>query len=167
MTELPEYVLERTFDAPIDLVWSAWTDPNLLAKWYGPNIETVIHEFDFNPGGQWLNEMIWGGNSNYSKMVFQTIEPPSLLVWNHHSCTDANWNDIDNPMMPGWPRLLLTTVTFSSIGTTCRVRLSQAPVDATDAEIECFRGAMSKMDGGWGSGFTVLADMLEEMMRTS
>ena len=45
MSEVPEYVLIRKFDAPRDLVWRAWTDPALLHRWYGPNIETIIHEF--------------------------------------------------------------------------------------------------------------------------
>ena len=56
MSELPEYVLERIFDAPRELVWRAWTDPELLQHWYGPGVETIIHEFDLKPGGAWLNE---------------------------------------------------------------------------------------------------------------
>ena len=43
MSELPEYVLDRIFDAPRPLVWRAWTDPQLLARWYGPGVETIIH----------------------------------------------------------------------------------------------------------------------------
>jgi uncharacterized protein YndB with AHSA1/START domain len=37
MSEPPIYVLERTFDAPPELVWRGWTEPALLARWYGPN----------------------------------------------------------------------------------------------------------------------------------
>jgi len=36
MSELPAYRLERTFDAPRELVWKTWTDPALLPRWYGP-----------------------------------------------------------------------------------------------------------------------------------
>jgi len=46
VADLPEYVLDREFDAPRDMVWKAWTDPKLLSTWYGPNIETIIHKFD-------------------------------------------------------------------------------------------------------------------------
>ncbi|MCH8250094.1 MAG: SRPBCC domain-containing protein [Proteobacteria bacterium] len=35
MSELPEYKLERIFEAPHELVWRAWTDPELLHRWYG------------------------------------------------------------------------------------------------------------------------------------
>ena len=49
-----EYVVEREFDASREMVWRAWTDPELLARWYGPGVETIIHEFDLKPGGSWL-----------------------------------------------------------------------------------------------------------------
>ena len=75
MSELPEYVLDRVFDAPREMVWRAWTDPELLHRWYGPGAETIIHKFDLKPGGMWLNEMKWGDNSNFQKVVFQEVIP--------------------------------------------------------------------------------------------
>ena len=45
MTELPTYILERSFDAPRELVWRTWTEPELLARWYGPRVETIVHRF--------------------------------------------------------------------------------------------------------------------------
>ena len=162
MSDLPKYVLERVFDAPRELVWRAWTDPTVLHRWYGPNIETVIHEFDLTPGGCWRNEMKWGGKSDYSKMVFQDVVEPELLVW-HHSSTDSQWNVASNPMMPDWPRVLLTTVNFEDRGGQTNVRLSQVPLDATDAEIACFAQAMSGMDGGWGKGYAILDELLQEL----
>ena len=49
MSELPVYIFNRCFDAHLPKVWRAWTDPDLLAIWYGPWVETVIHEFDLRP----------------------------------------------------------------------------------------------------------------------
>ncbi len=46
MSESPEFILDRVFNAPRELVWQAWTDPELLHHWYGPGVETVIHKFD-------------------------------------------------------------------------------------------------------------------------
>ena len=60
MSEVAQYSLERIFDAPREMVWRAWTDPELLHRWYGPGVETIIHQFDLRPGGAWLNEMRWG-----------------------------------------------------------------------------------------------------------
>ena len=163
MSDLPEYVLEREFNAPREMVWKAWTDPELLARWYGPNIETVIHEFDLREGGVWHNEMIWGGSSKYQKVVFKEVSAPMKMVWHHHSSTDADWNDAPNPMMADWPRLLLTTVLFEDKGEKTSVRLSQIPVDASDAEIACFAGAMANMSHGWGGGYAILDDIFAEM----
>ena len=163
MSELPEYVLERVFNAPRELLWRAWTDPDILNRWYGPNVETIIHRFDLEPDGMWLNEMKWGDNSMYSKVVFKEVAQPERIVWHHHSCTDAEWNDATNPMMADWPRLLLTTVTFEDAGEKTNVRLSQIPHEATDAEIACFAQAMSNMDKGWGSGYEILDGILAQL----
>ncbi len=162
MPDTPEYVFNRTFDAPRAMVWRAWTEPELLARWYGPGVETIIHGFDLKPGGAWLNEMRWGDKSDRSKMVFQEIVPEEKLVW-HHSSTDADWNIVTNPMMADWPRVLLTTVTFDDHGAQTKVRLTMVPLDATEAEIACFAGAMAGMDKGWGSGAEVLDTMLAEL----
>ncbi len=162
MSDLPEYVLDRVFDAPREMVWRAWTNPELLSRWYGPGIDTIIHKFDLEPGGMWLNEMKWGEKSDLSKMVFQEVVPLEKMVW-HHSSADADWNVVSNPMMPDWPRVLLTTVTFTDDGSKTRVRLSQVPLDATDAEIACFASAMAGMDKGWGSGFKIIEEILAEL----
>ena len=36
MSDLPEFIIDREFKAPRDIVWKAWTDPALLSQWYGP-----------------------------------------------------------------------------------------------------------------------------------
>lgn len=167
MSELPEYVLDRVFDAPRELVWRAWTDPEILHRWYGPGAETTIHEFELEPGGSWLNEMAWGENSMFQKIVFQEVTQPERLVWRHHSFTDADWNDIPNPRMADWPRLLLTTVTFEERGDRTAVRLSQVPMEASEAEIACFAQAMAGMDKGWGAGYAVIDEILAELQADS
>jgi len=163
MSELPEYKLDRIFDAPRELVWRAWTDPELLHRWYGPGAETIIHKFDLKPGGMWLNEMKWGDNSHFQKVIFQEVTPPSMMVWQHYSSTDSNWNSTPNPMMEDWPHLLLTTVIFEDMGDKTNVRLSQIPLEATDAEIACFARVMSNMDKGWGSGYAIMDELFVEL----
>lgn len=162
MSELPEYVLDRIFDAPRPLVWRAWTDPQHLARWYGPGVETIIHKFDLRPGGVWLNEMKWGDKSMLSIAEFTKVEAQDCMVWNH-SAADADWKPIANPMMPDWPKTLLTTVTFEDVGEKTKVRLVWTPVDASEAEIACFAGSMSKMGGGWESGYAIIDEILAEL----
>ncbi|MBC8242468.1 MAG: SRPBCC domain-containing protein [Alphaproteobacteria bacterium] len=162
MAESPEFVMEREFDAPRELVWRAWTEPELLARWYGPNVETVVHEFDLRPGGQWLHEMKMGENSHFVRIEFQEIHPPERLVW-HESSSDADWNPVANPMMPDWPSVLSTTVTFEDAGPKTTMRFVWAPHEATDAEIATFRGAMDHLGSGWGSGFEIMDQILAEL----
>ena len=162
MSELPTYVLERVFDAPRELVWKTWTDPELLPHWYGPRVETIIHRLELKPGGLWLLEMQMGGNSNYQRVEYTEVTPPERLVW-LHSNSDADWNIISSPMMADWPRVLLTTVTFEEDGGQTTVRLTWVPHEASEAEIACFTAAMDGMDKGWGAGMELLADLLAEL----
>ncbi len=162
MSDLPTYVLERVFDAPRELVWKTWTDPELLTRWYGPRVETIVHRHDLRPGGLWLGEMKWDGNSNYQRVEFTEVDPPARLVW-LHSVSDAEWNVTANPMMPDWPRVLLTTVTFEEDGGQTKLRLTWVPHEATDAEIACFSGALAGLDKGWGAGMELLAELLAEL----
>ena len=105
MSDVPTYVLEREFDAPRELVWKTWTDPELLPRWYGPGVETIVHHLEVKPGGLWLDEMRMGGGSHYERVEYTEVTPPERLVWLHSVC-DADWNVTVNPMMPDWPRVL-------------------------------------------------------------
>jgi uncharacterized protein YndB with AHSA1/START domain len=162
MSDLPTYVLERVFNAPRELVWKTWTDPELLPRWYGPKVETIIHRLDLKPGGLWLVEMRRGGNSNYQRVEYTEVTPPERLVW-LHSSSDADWNIVPSPMMADWPRVLLTTVTFEEQGSQTKMRLTWVPHEASKAEIACFAAAMAGMDKGWGAGMELLTELLAEM----
>ena len=163
MSDLPTYVLERTFDAPVALVWRAFTEPDLLSHWYGPGVETIIHKLDVRPGGEWLNEMRWGENSNFQRAEYVVVEDRKQLVW-LQSVTDADWNIASNAQMPNWPRVLHTDVSFEEISEArTRMRLIWTPHEASDAEILCFQGALPNLDQGWGKGMELLAEMLAEL----
>ncbi len=162
MTDLPTYVLERTFNAPRNLVWKTWTDATLLPRWYGPNVESIVHRLDVTPGGLWLNEMRKGEWSHFERVEYLEVDAPSRLVW-LHSVANADWEIAPNPMMPDWPKALLTTVTFEEVGERTNLRLIWAPHNASDAEIACFAGAMAGLDKGWGSGMDVLEQLLAEL----
>lgn len=56
-----ELTITRTFDAPIDLVWKAWTDPEILQKWWGPRgVTNPVCEWDPRPGGKIYIVMLAG-----------------------------------------------------------------------------------------------------------
>ncbi len=162
MSEQAEFILDREFNAPREMVWRAWTEPQILSRWYGPNVETVIHKFDLTPGGLWLNEMKMQDRSSYSRITFDEVAPVERLVW-RDSASDEDWNPTSNPMMPDWPRTILTTVTFEDLGQKTNVRLKWTPFEASDAEIACFMGAKDHLGGGWGSGYAIIDEILEEL----
>lgn len=162
MSDLPTYVLERVFDAPRELVWKTWTDPKLLSRWYGPNVETIIHHLDVKPGGLWLNEMKMGERSSYQRSEYTEVIKPERLVC-LMSNTTADWNIAPNPMMPNWPRVLLTTVTFKEDGANTKMRLTWVPYEASKAEIACFAAAIDGMGKGWNAGMELLAELLVEL----
>ena len=157
MTET--FTIARHFTAPPALVWRAWTEAGLLAHWYGPGVETVIHALDVRAGGQWLTEMKMGPNSYFQRADFTEVAPEAALSC-LMSTTDADWNTIANPMMPDWPRVLRTDVTLAATETGTDLTLVWTPHEATEAELACFAAAKANFGGGWGKGF----DMLEEML---
>jgi uncharacterized protein YndB with AHSA1/START domain len=51
---IPQIIIEREFDAPRDLVFRAYTDPELVVQWLGPRDLTMkIEEYDVRDGGKW------------------------------------------------------------------------------------------------------------------
>lgn len=162
MTDLPTYVLDRHFAAPPALVWRCWTEPDLLARWYGPNVETVIHALDVRPGGVWLNEMRMQNGSHYQRMDFTAVEP-GVSLSGLMAGTDAEWRSASSPMMPDWPRVLLTKVTLTEVPGGTDMRLVWTPHEASAAEIDCFAKAVDGLGRGWGAGMDLLEELLAEL----
>lgn len=77
----------RIMPAPKDQVFSAWAEPDLLKKWWGPNgFSNSFHLFDFSEGGRWSFIMHGPDGRNYpNESQFVKINPPELIVLNHLS----------------------------------------------------------------------------------
>lgn len=80
-------VSTRTIAEPINKVFRAWTEPEHLKNWWGPNgFTNTIHEFDLRPGGKWKLTMHGPDKGNYeNEAEFITIEKPTLIYWERHS----------------------------------------------------------------------------------
>ncbi len=92
--------ITRVFDAPVALVWKAWTEPEHLKKWYGPDgFKLTIHQFDFKPGGKWKFIMHGPDGRDYpNSIVFDEIIRHEKIVYHHTG--------------EGEPVTFITTVTF-------------------------------------------------------
>jgi uncharacterized protein YndB with AHSA1/START domain len=78
-----EHVISRTFDAPRDLVWKAWTEPQRMAQWWGPNSFTnPVCDLDVRPGGAYRIVMRSPDGADYPlKGVYREVVPPKHLVY--------------------------------------------------------------------------------------
>ena len=74
--------IERTFNAPLQLVWEAWTNPEHIAQWWGPkgmSIEMVEH--NFSVGGHWKYIMpMPDGNQFISEGIYSEIVELAKVV---------------------------------------------------------------------------------------
>jgi uncharacterized protein YndB with AHSA1/START domain len=82
-----EIVSSRIVNAPRELVYRAWTEPDHLKKWWGPaGFTNTFNEFDFRVGGKWSFIMHGPDKGNYpNECEFIKIEEPSLIAWKRHS----------------------------------------------------------------------------------
>lgn len=80
-----EIIISRVVDAPRELVWQAWTDPQHVVHWWGPRgFSTTIKKMDFRIGGVWEHVMRGPDGVNYpNKSTFQDIVPLERIVYSH------------------------------------------------------------------------------------
>ena len=117
--EKEDLVVTRIIDAPIELVWKAWTDPEHVMKWWGPKYYTSPScKIDLREGGRYVFCMRapqnQGGQDSYTAGVFKKIVPMELLEFTQ-GMSDQDGNPIDPAqagMPPDFPKSIRTVVTF-------------------------------------------------------
>lgn len=142
-----ELTVTRIFDAPADLVFRAWTRPELMRRWWAPKsfgITFIECEMDARTGGSY--RFVFGHPDFDQPMAFfgryLEVTPPSRLVWTNEEGEDG----------------AVTTVTFHETDGRTRVVLTDlyASKDALDEAIA------SGSTGGWPEQFTALDAFLLE-----
>ncbi len=122
-TETQPLVIERLFDAPRELVFKAWTDPEMVKRWWGPNEFTApVVKLDFRVGGKWFYAMQSAGFNEgkpiWSTGFFREIVPNERLVMtDSFADEDGNIVPASHYAMEGdFPLEMLVTVTFEDAG---------------------------------------------------
>lgn len=140
-----ELVVSRVIDAPRELVFKAWTQPEHIARWWGPRGFTTIHcEMDIRVGGAYRFGMVSPrGTKHWKRGVYREIVEPERIVF-----TFA-W---ENPAPDAPHDELLTTVTFHEEDGGTRLTLRQTPF-ATAQQRDSHRG-------GWTSTLERFAEYL-------
>ena len=106
-------ITTRVYDAPRELVWTAWTDPEHLAQWWGPDgFSTTTSAYDLRPGGVWRFVMHGPDGRDYqNRITFDEIVKPERITYHHGGGDDVE------------PVQFRTTVTFEDISGKTRLTL--------------------------------------------
>lgn len=142
-----EIRITRIYDAPVRMVWDAWTDPNHAAKWWGPRGFTITtHDKDFRPGGHWKYTMHGPDGTDYpNNTVYLEVEEFKKLVYDHGGNDDQ-------------PPLFRVTVLFTEVdGKTLMEMSMMSPTPEAADEIR----KIIKVAGG-NSTWDRLAEYLEK-----
>jgi uncharacterized protein YndB with AHSA1/START domain len=113
----------RVYDAPVKVVWDAWTDPKQVAQWWGPRGFTLTtHSKDLRPGGSWTYTMHGPDGVDYpNKTKYFEVEEHAKLVYDHGGHDDR-------------PPLFRVTVLFSEIKGKTKMDMSLTLPTAEAAE---------------------------------
>ena len=152
-TEQQGLVIERIFDAPRELVWRAWTEPEHFMRWYGPQGMTLPScEIDFRVGGRHLFGMRSpDGQEYWSSGVYREIVPLERFVF-----TDSPADEHGNVVPMGdVPLETIVTVMLEDLGgggTKLTLRQGGWPDD----------GMAAGASAGWNQAFDKLAAALAD-----
>jgi uncharacterized protein YndB with AHSA1/START domain len=115
-----DLVVTRQFDAPVEQVWKAWSDPEQVMRWWGPNgFTTPLARMDFREGGSSLVCMRSpDGQDLYNTWTYRKIVPLEQIEF-ILNFADENGNRFDPTtlgMPPGIPRDVRHVITFKAVG---------------------------------------------------
>jgi uncharacterized protein YndB with AHSA1/START domain len=149
-TDQQELVITRVIDAPRSLVFKAWTQPEHIARWWGPQDFTTIYcEMDIRVGGAYRFGMRSPqGTERWKRGVYREIVEPERIVFTF------TW---ENPADDVPHHELLTTVTLDEVGAKTRLTLRQGPFTAARHR--------DSHGSGWTSTFERFAEYLASQLR--
>lgn len=157
------FVINRTFDSPIETVFKAWTEPEQLTQWLSPTGTTMkFFKADIKVGGSVFYMMSGdGGFHLYGKTNYLEIESPHRLVYTQQFC-DENEKVCRHPMAPVWPETMMTVVTFAEEGPDkTRITITWEPSGVvTREELAAFIKEKGGMTLGWTGSFDKLENYL-------
>ena len=158
------FVINRSFDAPINVMYEMWTDPKHFTNWMPPTgFEMQFLRSDVRPGGSAFYVMTGNGIKMYGRTEYLKFEKPNLISYKQQFC-DENEKISRHPMSQLWPETMLTTVQLSEEGADqTRVTITWEPIgETTQQEIETFVKAKAGMTQGWTGSFDKLEAYLGE-----
>ncbi|HLL26845.1 MAG TPA: SRPBCC domain-containing protein [Xanthobacteraceae bacterium] len=158
-----EFVITRTFNAPRELVFKAFTEPERMKEWWGPKGFTVIaSKMDLRPGGTYHYGMrAPDGKTMWGKFVYREIVRPERIVL-VNSFSDEAGGLTRHPMSPTWPLEMLSTFLFADKNGRTELTIKWLPLNADEKERATFDGARDSMKQGWSGTLDQLDAFLKK-----
>lgn len=160
-------VIERIFDAPREMVWKAWTDPEIVKKWWGPEGFTAPStKVDLRVGGKYIYAMRGPEGSEwdrimYSSGIYKEIVPnEKLVVTDYFSDSEGNKIDPKDYGMPdNTPDEMQVIVRFEDAG---KEKTKLSIIYPKPESEEQFQAMLkSGMKEGWNSSLDKFAASLK------
>lgn len=166
ITSKEQFVINRTFDVPLETMFEMWTDPKHVAQWVPPTgFKMNFIKCDIKPGGRTFYSM-WNdsGMKMYGRAEYLEIVRPNRVVYTQQFC-DENEKISRHPIAPTWPETMLTTVSLTAEeAERTRVTITWEPYGtATAEEIATFVKGKAGMTQGWSGSFDKLEDYLSAL----
>jgi uncharacterized protein YndB with AHSA1/START domain len=140
--------ITRVFDASRDLVWQAWSDPKMLAQWFGPRgFTSSVPQWELRVGGA-LRIVMHGpdGNDYPMKGVFTEVKAPERLVF-----TNIALDGDGNHLLEGE-----TTVSLSESGGKTTMALTSHAIGRVPMAPQMLAG----MEAGWTQSIDKMQELL-------
>lgn len=158
-------IITREFNAPMQLVFDAWTQPEHLKNWMFP-MEGFTCEYasaDIRTGGSSLHKMkAPNGFEMWLLTKYEEVTPQNRLAFLQYMSNEAG-EIVPNPQMPNWPKHMLATIELSEKDGKTLLTLTWEPVEPSEAEVATFTAALESAGNGWSSGVEQLAKYLEQL----
>lgn len=141
----------RVFAAPLQQVWEAWTNSDILDQWWAPRpYKAETKSMDFKPGGRWLYCMLGPeGDRQWCRVDFKTVEPKKSITAAVMFCDEAGNENTEFPTMH-WRKVF----SENANGTTVNVEITFDKAEDMEMIIQM----------GFEEGFTAGLNNLDEIL---
>ena len=145
-----ELVINHLFDAPIGVVFEAWTDPEILKRWYAPDGCSITYKsIEVKEGGRfhyYIHDPIHGG-SWIMGTYLEILKPEKLVFSMRFTNENGDMTDALTAVMSAqWPDEILTTVTFESLGNQTIATIHETVSEEKARKTGAYRGWIMMFD---------------------
>lgn len=165
MTTRDPFRISHVANAPIGVVWNAWTNERELAQWWGPaGLHMKICKADVRPGGKFHYLMTHEPDSSQQFEMWGAFDYLEVEMHQHivfvNYFSDSDGGKTRHNMNLDWPLEVQNKLTFIEDGDQTLIHLEGAPINALTHEEQVFFDNLESMRIGFGGTFAQLDEYL-------